>query len=107
MKLLIEILGNVINFIAEAKINNKSKEEKYEEYKDYSYYFVDKLIDIDTILVNLIQNKRITSNLKNNLKKLRYMIKNNYELIRYKQMKNNFLKLMSQKLDVMINGNHR
>ena len=107
MKLLIEILGNVINFIAEAKINNKSKEEKYEEYKDYSYYFVDKLIDIDTILVNLIQNKRITSNLKNNLKKLRYMIKNNYELIRYKQMKNNFLKLMSQKLDVMIYGNHR
>ena len=107
MKLLIEILGNVINFIAEAKINNKSKEEKYEEFKDYSYYFVDKLIDIDTILVNLIQNKRITSNLKNNLKKLRYMIKNNYELIRYKQMKNNFLKLMSQKLDVMINGNHR
>ena len=68
---------------------------------------MDKLIDIDTILVNLIQNKRITSNLKNNLKKLRYMIKNNYELIRYKQMKNNFLKLMSQKLDVMINGNHR
>ena len=79
----------------------------YHNEKDYSYYFVDKLIDIDTILVNLIQNRRITSNLKNNLKKLRYMIKNNYELIRYKQMKNNFLKLMSQKLDVMINGNHR
>ena len=107
MILLIEILGNVINFIADAKINNKSNEEKYEEYKDYSYYFVDKLIDIDTILVNLIQNKRISSNLKNNLKKLRYIIKNNYELIRYKQMKNNFLKLMSQKLDSMINGNHR
>ena len=107
MILLIEILGNVINFISDAKINNKSNEEKYEEYKDYSYYFVDKLIDIDTILVNLIQNKRISSNLKNNLKKLRYIIKNNYELIRYKQMKNNFLKLMSQKLDSMINGNHR
>jgi hypothetical protein len=106
IKLLIEILGNVINFIADAKIN-KSNEEKYDEYKDYSYFFVDKLIDIETILVNLIQNKRISSNLKKNLKKLRYIIKNNYELIRYKQMKNNFLKLMSQKLDSMIKGNHR
>ena len=106
IKLLIEILGNVINFIADAKIN-KSNEEKYDEYKDYSYFFVDKLIDIETILVNLIQNKRISSNLKKNLKKLRYIIKNNYELIRYKQMKNNFLKLMSQKLNEMINGNHR
>ena len=106
IKLLIEILGNVINFIADAKIN-KSNEEKYDEYKDYSYFFVDKLIDIETILVNLIQNKRISSNLKKNLKKLRYIIKNNNELIRYKQMKNNFLKLMSQKLNEMINGNHR
>jgi hypothetical protein len=106
IKLLIEILGNVINFIADAKIN-KSNEEKYDEYKDYSYFFVDKLIDIETILVNLIQNKRISSNLKKDLKKLRYIIKNNYELIRYKQMKNNFLKLMSQKLNEMINGNHR
>ena len=106
MKLLIEILGNVINFIADAKIN-KTNEEKYEEYKEYSYYFVDKLIDIDSILANLIQNKRISSNLKNDLKKLRYIINTNYELIRYKQKKNNFLKLMSQKLDLMINGNHR
>ena len=101
IKLLIEIIGNVINFISDAKIN-KSNEEKYEECKDYSYYFVDKLIDIDSIVVNLIQNRRISSNLKKNMKKLRYIIKNYFELIRYKQTKNGFLKLTSQKLEKML-----
>ena len=101
LKFVIEIIGNVIIFISDAKIN-KANEEKYNDYKDYSYYFVDKLIDLDSILVNLIQNKRISGNLKKNLQKLRQMIKNYFEVIRFKQMKNKFLKLMSQKIQAII-----
>ena len=105
IKLLTEMIGNVIIFISDAKIN-KTNEEKYNECKDFSYYFVDKLIDIDSMMVNLIQNKKISKNMKNNLKRLRYIIKNYFELIRYKQIKNKFLKLISQKLHSIIYGNN-
>ena len=101
IKFLIEIIGNVIIFISDAKIN-KMNEDKYNEYKNYSYYFVEKLIDMDNMLINLIQNKRISENLKKNLQKLRYIIKNYFELIRYKQMKNKFLKIISQKIQSII-----
>ena len=101
LKFIIEIIGNIISFISDAKIN-KVNEDKYNDYKDYSYYFVEKLIDIDTILVNLMQNKRISENLKKNLQKLRYIVKNYFEVIRYKQMKHKFLKLISQKIQAII-----
>ena len=91
LKFVIEIIGNTIIFISDARIN-KVSEDKYNDCKDYSYYFVDKLIDVDSILVNLIQNKRIGENLKKDLQKLRYIIKNYFDLIRYKQMKNKFFK---------------
>lgn len=105
IKFLIEIIGNVIIFISDAKINKKN-EDKYNECKEYSYYFVDKLIDIDSMLVNLIQNKKISQNIKNDLKRLKYIIKNYFDLIRHKQMKNKFLKLISQKLRLIIDGNN-
>ena len=101
LKFVIEIIGNTIIFISDAKIN-KVSEDKYNDCKDYSYYFVDKLIDIDSILVNLIQNKKIGESLKKNLQKLRCIIKNYFDLIRYKQMKNKFMKLMSQKIQAII-----
>ena len=101
IKFLIQIIGNIIIFISDAKIN-KINEEKYNEYKEYSYYFTDKLIDINAILINLIQNKRISENLRKNLQKLRYIVKNYFEVIKYKQMKNKFLKLISQKIQAII-----
>ena len=101
IKFAIEITGNIILFISDAKIN-KINEEKYNEYKEYSYYFTDKLIDINTLLVNLIQNKKISENLKKNLQKLRYIIKNYLDVVKYKQMKNKFLKLISQKIQSIL-----
>ena len=101
IKFAIEITGNIILFISDAKIN-KINEEKYNEYKEYSYYFTDKLIDINTLLVNLIQNKKISENLKKDLQKLRYIIKNYLDLVKYKQMKNKFLKLISQKIQSIL-----
>ena len=101
IKFLIEIIGNVITFISDAKIN-KVSEDKYNEYKDYSYYFVDKLIDMDSMLINLLKNKRLSENMKKSLQKLRYIIKNYFEVIRYKQMKNKFMKLISQKIQAYI-----
>ena len=101
IKFLIQIIGNIIIFISDAKIN-KINEEKYNEYKEYSYYFTEKLIDINAILINLIQNKRISENLRKNLQKLRYIVKNYFEVIKYKQMKNKFLKLISQKIQAII-----
>ena len=103
IKILIDILANVTIFISDAK-TNKLKEDKYNECKDFSYYFVDKLIDLDTFFVNLIQNKRTSESLKKYLHKLRAIIKNYFELIRYKQMKNKFLKLVSQKLQTVVSG---
>ena len=103
IKILIDILANATIFISDAK-TNKLKEDKYNECKDFSYYFVDKLIDLDTFFVNLIQNKRTSESLKKYLHKLRAIIKNYFELIRYKQMKNKFLKLVSQKLQTVVSG---
>ena len=103
LKLIIEILGNILLFISDAQIN-KSNDEKYKDCKDFSYYFMEKLIDLDEIFVNLLQNKGISDNLKNNIQKLRYLIKNNFDLIRNRQYKNKFLILMPQKIEAIING---
>ena len=104
MKFLVEILGNVLIFISDAKIN-KSNEEKYKDCKDFSYFFMEKLIDISEIIEHLLQNKGISENMKNGMQKLRYMINNYFDVIRNKQYKNKFLILMPQKIQAIIDGN--
>ena len=104
LKFIIQILGNVLIFISDAKIN-KTNEEKYKDCKDFSYFFMEKLIDIDEILVNLLQNRGISENIRNEMQKLRYIIKHYFDVIRNRQYNNQFLILMPQKIQTIINGN--
>ena len=91
----IEYCGDGINSISHAL----NYGWKYAKRNGYDYLLT---MDQDSILVNLIQNKKNDESLKKNLQKLRYIIKNYFDLIRYKQMKNKFMKLMSQKIKEII-----
>lgn len=104
IKYIIEIIGNIIIFIADAKID-KSNEEKYMEYSDYIYFFIERLFEIQTILINLIQNRKISEPMRNDLDKLMILINYYYDLIRNRQNKYHFIKLETQKIQALLYGN--
>ena len=104
IKYIIEINGNIIIFIADAKID-KSNEEKYMEYSDYIYFFIERLFELQTILMNLIQNRKISESMRNDLDKLMVLINNYYDLIRNRQNKYHFIKLETQRIQALLYGN--
>lgn len=104
IKYIIEINGNIIIFIADAKID-KSNEEKYMEYSDYIYFFIERLFELQTILINLIQNRKISESMRNDLDKLMLLINNYYDLIRNRQNKCQFIKLETQRIQALLYGN--
>lgn len=104
IKLIIEIIGNVIIFIADAKIN-KSNEEKYMEYSDNIYFFVERLFDIDKLLVITIQNNRNIETSRNELINLTLVIRKYFDLIRNRQNKYKFIKLETQNIQNILYQN--
>ena len=104
IKYIIEIIGNIIIFIADAKID-KSNEEKYMEYSDYIYFFIERLFEIQTILMNLIQNRKISESMRYELEKLMILINYYFDLIRNRQNKCQFIKLETQKIQALLYGN--
>ena len=104
MKLLIELNGNIIIFIADAKISIP-QEEKYWKFSESIYFFVERLYDMDKIFQNLIQNIKISENLRKNLYKLRISIINYFDLIRNRQNRDEFIKLESVKIKEILYRN--
>lgn len=105
IKYIIEIIGNIIIFIADAKIK-KSNEEKYMDYSDYIYFFIERLFEIDNILLNLIQNKKISYSLRKDIYKLRIYIINYFDLVRNRQNRFHFIKLETQKIQNLLYENY-
>lgn len=105
IKQIIEILGNLIIFIAEAKID-KSNEEKYMIYSDYIYFFIERIFDIDGILLNLIKNRKTSEQLRNDLIKLRIFINNYFGLIRNRQHRYKFIRLETEKIKYILYPNN-
>ena len=105
IKYIIEIIGNIIIFIADAKIK-KSNEEKYMDYSDYIYFFIERLFEIDNILLNLIQNKKISYPLRMDIYKLRIYIINYFDLVRNRQNRFHFIKLETQKIQTLLYENY-
>ena len=97
MKLLIELNGNIIIFLADAPIN-MSQEEKYMKYCDHIYFFIEKLFEMDRLFHNLAQNKKISEELRKDLYKLRITIINYFDLIRNRQNRYEFIKMETEKI---------
>ena len=104
IKYIIEIIGNIIIFIADAKID-KSNEEKYMEYSDYIYFFIERLFEIQTILMNLIQNRKISESMRHELEKLMILINYYFDLIRNRKNKKKKKKLETQEIQDLLYGN--
>ena len=102
---LVEIMGNIVRFIADAK-TEKTKDEQYMIYSDYIYFFIERLFEIDNILLNLIQNKKNSYSLRKDIYKLKIIIINYFDLIRNRQNKYNFIKLETQKIQNLLYGNN-
>lgn len=105
IKYLIEIIGNIIIFIADAK-TDKSREEQYMIYSDYIYFFIERLFEVDSILLNLIQNKKNSFSLRKDIYKMKIIIINYFDLIRNRQNRYNFIKLETQKIKNLLYGNN-
>ena len=90
IKLLIELIGNIILFIIDAKII-KSNEEKLIIYKEYIEFFYSKLIELDKILSSILNNKQLSEELNNDIYKLRKIINNYFLLIKRNQIKIEFI----------------
>ncbi len=101
MKYIIELIGNIIIFIADAKID-KSNEEKYMDYNDYIYFFIERLFEIDRIIINLIQNRKISEPMRDELNNLSIIINYYFDLIRNRQNKNHFIKMETQKIQALL-----
>ena len=97
IKLIIELNGNLIIFISDAKINI-SDEEKYMNYSDHIYFFIERLCEMKQIFFNLWNSKKISEELKKDLYKLNDLINNYFNLIRNRQNRYQFIKLETQKI---------
>lgn len=93
---IIKLVGNIVLFIADAEID-KSNEEKYNEYSDRIYFFIERLFDIDKILFDL--ERRI---LPNELRGLRINIANFFHAIKDKQNKCNFIKFETDNIKTIL-----
>ena len=74
-------------------------------YSDFIYFFIERLFEIDGILKNLMQNRKISESFRYDLYKLTCIINNYYDLIRNRQNKYHFIKLETQKIQVLLYGN--
>ena len=97
IKLIIELNGNLIIFISDAKINIHN-EEKYMNYSDHIYFFIERLCEMKQIFFNLWNNRKISEKVKKDLYKLNDLINNYFNLIRNRQSRNQFIKLETQKI---------
>ena len=104
LKIIINIIGNIILFISDAKIN-KSNEEKYMEYSDNIYFFIERLFDIDKILFNFIKKSKNNESFWNELTKIRRSIKYYFYLIRNRQNKCGFIKMETQNIQTILYSN--
>ena len=104
IKSLIEVIGNIIIYMADAKINNTS-EEKYLAYNDHIYFFIHNLLEIDRMAFNLIQSKEISEQLRSDLYKLRGFINHYFDLIRNRQAKYHFIQFEANNINEMLYGN--
>ena len=105
IELIIKITGNIIIFIADAKLDI-SNEEKYMRYSDNIYFFIERLFDIDKILFTLTQNTKNSQDFRNDLIKLRIAIKTYFDLIKNRQNKCNFIKLETQNIQNILYSNY-
>lgn len=104
IKLVIELNGNLILFISDAKINI-SDEEKYVNYSDHIYFFIERLCEMKKIFYNLWNNKKISEKLRQDINKLNDVINNYFNLIRNRQYRNGFITLETQKIKEIL-GNY-
>ena len=105
IELIIKIIGNIIIFIADAN-TDKSIDEKFMENQDHIYFFIERLFDIDKISSILIQNRKVSQDFRNDLIKLRIVIKNYFNLIRNRQNKCNFIKMETENIKYILYSNN-
>ena len=104
MKLIIGLNGNLIIFISDTKINI-SDDEKYMDYSDHIYFFIERLCEMKKIFFNLWNNKKLSEKLIRDLYKLNDLINNYFNLIRNRQNRNQFIRLETQKIKEIL-GNY-
>ena len=75
------------------------------EYSDNIYFFVERLFDIDKLLVILIQNNRNIETSRNDLINLTLVIRKYFDLIRNRQNKCKFIKLETQNIQNILYQN--
>jgi hypothetical protein len=102
IKTVIEIIGNIILFISDAKIS-RTDDEKYTIYSDFINFFIERMVEIDKILFELFKNRKISEDLKNDIFKLKSIINNYYQLIKLRQKKFQFIRLETQKIQEIFN----
>jgi len=102
IKTLIEIMGNIILFIADSKIS-RTDDEKYTIYSDFINFFIERMVEIDKILFGLIENRKISEELKNDIFKLKIIINNYFQLFKLRQSKYQFIRLETQKIHDIFN----
>jgi hypothetical protein len=102
IKTVIEIIGNIILFISDAKIS-RTDDEKYTIYSDFINFFIERMVEIDKILFELFKNRKISEDLKNDIFKLKSIINNYYQLIKLRQKKIQFIRLETQKIQEIFN----
>ena len=103
LKLVIELIGNLILFIADADIG-KNNDEKYTEYSECVYFLFDRLIWIQNLLMDLIKSKKISGGLISDVLFLNKIICNYYDLIRNREYKNHFIRIESEKFKPILYG---
>lgn len=103
IKTVIEIMGNIVLFISDAKIS-RTDDEKYTFYSDFINFFIERMVEIDKILFGLIENRKISEDLKNDIFKLKYIINNYFQLIKLRQNKFQFIRLETQKIHDIFNN---
>lgn len=102
IKTVIEIIGNMILFISDAKIS-QTDDEKFTIYSDFINFFIERMVEIDKILFGLIKKNKISEELKNDIYKLRSIINNYFQLIKLRQNKYQFIRLETQKIHDIFN----
>lgn len=96
MKVLVDILGNTILFISDAKRTYESNVENDKVYRDDCiYFFVYRLTEINETIMKLKQNNLISTNLGEDLLKLQANINNFFNLIKIRKN----IKLETQKIE--------